>query len=225
MLGALLVTFLLLAAVDVRGWTAGQASQQCGVRRDGRPKCRCCRSGLARGSALASQGQPTAFAAVKDSRERFKADLDALAQRRHGARRDARRDAGSRRRSSLLSSVKARWERSTRPSSACSATKRVLTTLAKGLEGRSARATTRLLELAQQAATADRQAGGIARDVELREPARRAVAARSRKTRTRWRRPTKSIPRSPFLLGKDVGTLPRHAERAAEGQRRRCGSR
>ncbi len=33
---------------------------------------------LARGSALAAQGQPTAFAAVKDSRDRFKADLDAL---------------------------------------------------------------------------------------------------------------------------------------------------
>ena len=33
---------------------------------------------LARGTALASQGQAAAFAAVKDSRERFKADLDAL---------------------------------------------------------------------------------------------------------------------------------------------------
>ncbi len=33
---------------------------------------------LARGSALAAQGQAPAFAAVKDSRDRFKTDLDAL---------------------------------------------------------------------------------------------------------------------------------------------------
>ena len=33
---------------------------------------------LARGSALAAQGQASAFAAVRDSRERFKVDLDAL---------------------------------------------------------------------------------------------------------------------------------------------------
>ena len=54
---------------------------------------------LARGSALAAQGQATAFAPVRDSRERFKADLDALVGRRAVQGRVARSDAGSGRRS------------------------------------------------------------------------------------------------------------------------------
>src|SRR5476649_1629896 len=68
-LGFLLVIFLLLAAImvflDGRQATQGSASMATAT------EMQMLSQRLARGSALAAQGQPTAFAAVKDSRDRF----------------------------------------------------------------------------------------------------------------------------------------------------------
>src|SRR5436190_22477775 len=75
-LGLLLVTFLILAALimwfDVR--TAAQAAASTATATE----MQMLSQRLSSSSTLALQGRPVAFDAVKDTRERFKEDLDAL---------------------------------------------------------------------------------------------------------------------------------------------------
>ena len=75
-LGILLVTFLVFAALimsfDVR--TAAQAAASTATATE----MQMLSQRLSSSSTLALQGRPVAFEAVKDTRERFKADLDAL---------------------------------------------------------------------------------------------------------------------------------------------------
>ncbi len=75
-LGVLLVAFVVLAVLvmflDVK--TASQATASTATATE----MQMLSQRLARGTALASQGQAAAFSAIKDSRDRFKVDLDAL---------------------------------------------------------------------------------------------------------------------------------------------------
>jgi len=74
--GVLLVTFLVFSALMV--FLDNRQSSQAAAAAATATEMQMLSQRLARGSALASQGQPAAFAAVKDSRERFKTDLEAL---------------------------------------------------------------------------------------------------------------------------------------------------
>ena len=80
-LGVLLVGFLVMAALvmtlDNRMATQGSASAATAT------EMQMLSQRLANGTVLASQGRADAFTTVKDSRERFRSDLDAL--RRGGA--------------------------------------------------------------------------------------------------------------------------------------------
>ena len=91
-LGILLVTFLVFAALimslDVR--TAAQAAASTATATE----MQMLSQRLSSSSTLALQGRPVAFEAVKDTRERFKADLDALQRGGTVKGVDARRRAG-----------------------------------------------------------------------------------------------------------------------------------
>ena len=75
-LGVLMVMFLVFAALMM--FLDSRQSGQSAAASATATEMQMLSQRLARGSALAAQGQATAFAAVKDSRDRFKADLDAL---------------------------------------------------------------------------------------------------------------------------------------------------
>ena len=72
-LGVLMVTFRVLAALMV--YFQGRIATQASVSAAAATEMQMLSQRLARGSALAAQGQPTAFAAVKDSREKFSASV------------------------------------------------------------------------------------------------------------------------------------------------------
>src|SRR6476469_11272971 len=75
-LGVLTVMFLILAAFMV--YLDNRASNQQSMQSSIATEMQMLSQRLARGSALAAQGQASAFAAVRDSRERFKGNLEAL---------------------------------------------------------------------------------------------------------------------------------------------------
>ena len=107
-LGVLLVTFLVFAALimafDVR--TAAQAAASTATATE----MQMLSQRLSSSSTLALQGRPVAFEAVKDTRERFKVDLDALQRGGtvKGVTLDASPDDATH---LLLSSIKKRWDR------------------------------------------------------------------------------------------------------------------
>ena len=107
-LGILLVTFLVFAALimsfDARTAAQGAASTATAT------EMQMLSQRLASSSTLALQGRPVAFEAVKDTRERFKADFDAL--QRGGTIKGVTLDAvDDDELHTLLQGVKARWDR------------------------------------------------------------------------------------------------------------------
>src|SRR5512135_872785 len=119
---------------------------------------------LARGSALAAQGQANAFAAVRDSRERFKRDLDALVSggTLKGTVLDATQNPAA---LETLKSLQARWLRVDAAATQLVDNERSLTSLANGL-GTISRGNSGLLELAQKAAQQIGQSGGSTREAD-----------------------------------------------------------
>jgi len=107
-LGILLVTFVVFAAlimsIDVRTAAQGAASVATAT------EMQMLSQRLASGSTLALLGRPVAFEAVKDSRERFKTDLDALQRGGtiKGVALDAVQDDELH---LLLQGIKSRWDR------------------------------------------------------------------------------------------------------------------
>ncbi|MHB8496326.1 MAG: type IV pili methyl-accepting chemotaxis transducer N-terminal domain-containing protein, partial [Casimicrobiaceae bacterium] len=76
LLGALTLLFVALAAFML--FLDSRATSQQALRVSTATEMQMLSQRLARGAALAAQGQANAFAAVRDSRERFRTDLDAL---------------------------------------------------------------------------------------------------------------------------------------------------
>jgi len=107
-LGIMLVTFAVFAAfimsIDVRTAAQGAASVATAT------EMQMLSQRLASGSTLALLGRPVGFEAVKDSRERFKTDLDALQRGGtvKGVALDAVQDDELH---MLLQGIKARWDR------------------------------------------------------------------------------------------------------------------
>ena len=160
---------------------------------------------LARGSALAAQGQASGFAAVKESRDKFKADFDALMTggMSRGVSLDVPTDPAI---NQILGDVKARWERVDRAANDLVTNEASLTTLAKGLDALNT-GNNALLDLSQQAAAQIAQARRHAARDRLCEPARRCSRSGSPRTPMRWRRRTKSIPRSRSCSARTRGTF------------------
>jgi twitching motility protein PilJ len=159
---------------------------------------------LARGSALAAQGQSTAFAAVKDSRDRFKADLDALQTGgvTRGVDLDTPHDDDT---IALLREIKTRFDRVDANAQRVLDNEGSLVSLAKGLDtinqGNNA-----LLELAQQAAQQVGQAGGTLREIDYANQLA-VLSQRIAKNANALASSDEIDPEVAFLLGKDSGTF------------------
>ncbi|MEO8755748.1 MAG: type IV pili methyl-accepting chemotaxis transducer N-terminal domain-containing protein, partial [Casimicrobiaceae bacterium] len=201
-LGILMVAFLLFAAAMV--FLDNRQSSQGAAAASTATEMQMLSQRLARGSALAAQGQPAAFLAVKDSRERFKADLDALlvGGTVRGVSVDTTQDENSTR---LLADVKARWERADAAAGRLLENETSLTSLAKGLEALNI-GNNVLLELAQQASAQIGQGGGSLREIEYANQLA-VLSQRIAKNANTLASSDEIDPEVAFLLGKDAGTF------------------
>jgi len=201
-LGLLLVLFLALAALMV--YLDSRQATQSGAAMATATEMQMLSQRLARGSALAAQGQASSFPAVKDSRERFNADLQALLNGGtvRGVNLDVVHDEAA---VKLLGDIKSRWERVNVASDRLLANETSLTTLAKGLEtlnsGNSA-----VLELAQQASQQIGQTGGSLREIEYTNQLA-VLSQRIAKNANSLASSDEIDPEVAFLLGKDSGTF------------------
>ena len=157
-LGVLMVTFLVFAALMV--FLDGRQSSQNAAAAATATEMQMLSQRLARGAALASQGQAGAFAAIKDSRDRFTNDLDALLTGGtvRGVSLDLSQDEATLK---LMESIKTRWARVDKATGQVLDNEKSLTSLAKGLESLNA-GNNAVLELAQQASQQIAQGGGSA---------------------------------------------------------------
>ena len=157
-LGILLVTFLGIAAfiMYMDGRTASQATASTATATE----MQMLSQRVARGAALASQGQAGAFGVVKDSRERFRTDLDALQKGGavKGVGLDAVQDETA---TQLLRDIKARWDRVDANLERLMDNQSSLTDLAKGLVAIT-QGINRIIELSQQVG----QSGAAPRETE-----------------------------------------------------------
>ncbi len=159
---------------------------------------------LARGTALAAQGQNAAFAAVKDSRERFRNDLDPLlvGGTVKGVSLDAGQDDATMK---MLQAIKERWVRVDVNAGRVLDNQQSLTSLAKGLETIN-QGNTAILELAQQAGQQIGQGGGSLREVEYANQLA-VLSQRIGKNANALASSEEIDPEVAFLLGKDAGTF------------------
>ena len=161
-LGALVVAFVVLAGLML--WLDGRTASQQAATSATVTDLQTFSQRLARSSVAAAQGMPGAVAAVKESRERFRAALDAFLAggTARGVSLDVTQDPAV---VDLLAAVKARWEKVNAAVDRLLGNEAALMALANSQEtiGKNGAG---LPELAQQAGQQMLQAGGSARDVE-----------------------------------------------------------
>ena len=159
---------------------------------------------LARGTSLAVQGNASAFEAVKDSRDRFRTDLDALTK--GGTIKGASVDVpGSDTLQGQLADVSSRWERVEKNATSVLDNQGSLVSLSKGLEGIN-QGNTVLLELAQQASSQAAAGGGSVREVDFTSQLA-MLSQRIAKNANSLVSSDEIDPEVAFLLGKDTGTF------------------
>jgi len=197
-LGVLTVTFLVLAAFMV--YLDNRASTQQSMQGSIATEMQMLSQRLARGSALAAQGQAGAFAAVRDSRERFKVDLDALVSGGtfKGTSLDQTQEAAA---LETLNAVKQRWERIDAAAKKLVDNEKSLTSLARGMEAIN-QGNSGLLELAQQTAQQIGQGGGSLREVDYANQLA-VLSQRIAKNANTLAAADEIDPEVAFLLGKD----------------------
>jgi twitching motility protein PilJ len=201
-LGVALVTFFLFAAFIV--FLDGRQASQSAASSSTATEMQMLSQRLARATALAAQGQAAAFAAMKDSRDRFRTDLDALLAGGtvKGVSVEAVHDEQA---LALLRDIKGRWDRVDANAQRVIDNEQSLTTLAKGLEnihqGNNA-----ILELSQQAAQQAGQSGGALREIEHANQLA-VLSQRIAKNANTLASSDEIDPDVAFLLGKDVGTF------------------
>ena len=197
-LGVLLVTFLVFATLimflDVR--TSAQATASTATATE----MQMLSQRLARGAALASQGQAVAFGAVKDSRDRFKSDLDALQRGGivKGVSLEALQDEAL---TGLLQGVKVRWDRVDANAARVLDHQQNLTELAKGL-ATITQGTNRIVELAQQTAQSSASRGEAEYATQLS-----ALAQRIARNAMALASSAEVDPEVATVLGKDAGAF------------------
>ncbi len=201
-LGGLMIAFLLLAVLMV--FLDTRQSTQAAAAAATATEMQMLSQRLARGSALAAQGQAAGFATVKDSREKFKANFDALANGGtvRGVSLGSARDGAA---GPLLDDVGARWQRVDRAARELVDNEASLTTLAKGLDALNTGNST-LLDLAQQAAAQIAQGGGSLREVDFANQLA-VLSQRIAKNANALASSDEIDPEVAFLLGKDTGTF------------------
>jgi twitching motility protein PilJ len=201
-LGLLMVTFLVLGALML--FLDGRLASQAVVAESTATEMQMLSQRLARGTALASQGQNAAFAALKDSRDRFKADLDALQNGGSvkGVSLDTPTDESV---VKLLADVRTRWDKIDVNAGRVIDNQQSLTTLAKGLDNIN-QGNNALLELAQQAAQQVGQGGGSLREIEYSNQLA-VLSQRIAKNANALASGEEIDPEVAFLLGKDAGTF------------------
>jgi twitching motility protein PilJ len=197
-LGVLTVMFLILAAFMV--YLDNRASNQQSMQSSIATEMQMLSQRLARGAALAAQGQASAFAAVRDSRERFKVDLDALVSGGtfKGTSLDQTQESAS---LETLNGVKQRWERVDAAAKKLVDNEKSLTSLAHGMEAIN-QGNSGLLELAQQAAQQIGQGGGSLREVDYANQLA-VLSQRIAKNANTLASADEIDPEVAFLLGKD----------------------
>jgi len=201
-LGALLVAFIVLALLML--FLNARVSSQATASATTATEMQMLSQRLARGTALAVQGSVPAFEGVRDSRDRFRADLDALMK--GGSVKGATVDvASSDAAQAALNDVAARWERVEKNANAVADNQASLVALAKGVEGIN-QSNAALLELAQQAAAQVAQGGGSLREVDFTNQLA-VLSQRIAKNANSLVSAEEIDPEIAFLLGKDTGTF------------------
>jgi twitching motility protein PilJ len=159
---------------------------------------------LARSTSLAVQGNAQAFDSVKDSRDRFHADLDALSKGNtiSGVRIDVTSTEALQ---AQLSDISTRWDRVEKDATAVLDNQQSLLTLSKGLGGIND-ANTTLLELAEQAASQAAAGGGSVREIDFINQLA-MLSQRIAKNANALVSSDEIDPEVAFLLGKDAGTF------------------
>ena len=197
-LGVLLVTFLVFATFIM--WLDARTSSQATASAATATEMQMLSQRLARGAALASQGQAAAFAAVKDSRDRFKLNLDALQRGGivKGVSLDAVQDETL---NALLRDVKARWDRVDANAERVLDNRQNLTELAKGL-ATITQGSNRIVELAQQTA----QSGASPREGEYATQLA-VLAQRIARNASALVSSAEVDPEVAAILGKDAGAF------------------
>jgi twitching motility protein PilJ len=197
-LGVLTIAFLALAVFMV--YLDNRAASQQALQSSAATEMQMLSQRLARGSALAAQGQAAAFAAIRDSRERFKVNLDALQGGGviRGASLDPTQDPGA---IETLAHIRARWERIEIAARRLTDNEKSLTSLALGL-GAINQGNSGLLELAQQAAQQIGQGGGNLREVDYANQLA-ILSQRIAKNANTIASADEIDPEVAFLLGKD----------------------
>jgi len=202
LLGLTLVLFLLLAGL--MWWLDGRVATQQAARGGTATEMQMLSQRLARGSALAAQGQAAGFAAVRNSRDRFKADFEALVG--GGSARDVSIDAEHDPAiTAQLDAIKLRWERVASAADKLTTNEQSLTSLAKGLEVINQGNDT-LLGLAQQATQQIAQSGGTLREIDYGNQLA-VLSQRIAKNANSLASADEIDPEVAFLLGKDTGTF------------------
>jgi len=159
---------------------------------------------LARSTSLAVQGNASAFESVKDSRDRFRADLDALSKGNsvRGVRVDV---TSSEALQAQLNDISTRWDRVEKDATAVLDNQQSLVSLSKGLAGIN-EANTILLELAEQAASQAASGGGSVREIDFTNQLA-MLSQRIAKNANSLVSSDDIDPEVAFLLGKDAGTF------------------
>ena len=159
---ALMLAFFALAGLML--WLDARNTAQHGAAGATATEMQMLSQRLARSTALASQGQAAAFPAVKDSRDRFRANFEALTNGgpSKGVNLDAPHDDAV---LALLQQVKTRWDRVDANVAKVLDNQEALRTLAIGLAAIN-QGNNSLLELAQQVTLQVAQANGNLKEID-----------------------------------------------------------
>ena len=197
-LGVLTTAFVALAVSMV--YADNRATSQQALHSSAATEMQMLSQRLARGSALAAQGQAAAFAAIRDSRNRFKTNLDALTGNGafKGVSLDPTRDPAA---AGTLGTIKGRFERIDAAAKRLTDNETSLTSLARGLAAINS-GNSGLLELAQQAAQQIGQAGGSLREVDYANQLA-VLSQRIAKNANTLASANEIDPEVAFLFGKD----------------------
>jgi twitching motility protein PilJ len=199
-LGALLLSFIVLALIMLLLST--RISSQITTSATTATEMQMLSQRLARGTSLAVQGSVPAFEGVKDSRDRFRADLDALTKGGNvkGVSLDV---SNSEAVQAALNDVTARWDRVQKNATSVVDNQASLVALSKGLDVIN-QGNTVLLELAQQASAQIAQGGGTLREVDFTNQLA-ILSQRIAKNANSLASSDDIDPELAFLLGKDAG--------------------
>jgi twitching motility protein PilJ len=201
-LGALLVTFILLALLML--YLNTRIASQVAASATTATEMQMLSQRLARATSLAVQGNAVAFADVKDSRDRFRADLDALTKGGN-VRGMSIESSGNETIQTILGQVASRWERVEKNATAVVDNQVPLVSLSKGIESIS-QGNNGLLELSQQAAAQVAQGGGSLREVDFTNQLA-ILSQRIGKNANSLVSADEIDPEVAFLLGKDTGSF------------------